>query len=445
MRWSKPKRQLSEKHGAEIRLDGPDFEVREFITRTEFERIIQTDIMAIEAELERTLAASGLAAAEIDAVIRTGGSAQIPAFYEMLGHHFGADKVRTVDTFSSVTAGLGVYAYQIEQGDVEARAYTTADVIAPPQARGSRPRMNRVNLPLLQKRILMDEGAAATAAAVDQVLVILGDEWQLTAVPLPHQERATLSLAALGLAGSARQALIAAADEQLLLVTSHYRFLLVSPRQLLDMQGLSMALPDLHRPLERETLSALASWDEIKKAERLLLATSTGFARAYPLGVLQASIEAPVPFRLDNAPPGTAVSLIGVAEQDEFLLLTNEGRGLRLAVEKLRISGTQVLNCGKVDRVRAALVIKMGDEVTLLTADGYGRRLDPCRLEIPEQPNQKGRSLIARRSPLAGAANVAGPGAHLAAGAAPADKSSFRWTIQPGPCPCCGSILMSRS
>jgi hypothetical chaperone protein len=404
------KRQLSEKRGAEIRLDGPGFEVREFITRTEFERIIQSDILAIEAELQRTLAASGLAAAEIDAVIRTGGSAQIPAFYEMLCHHFGADKVRTVDTFSSVTAGLGVYAHQIEQGEVEARAYTADDVIAPPQARGSRPRMNRVNLPLLQKRILMDEGAAPNAAAVDQVLVVLGDAWGLTAVPLPHEELAAgapLSTSELGLAGSARQALIAAADEQLLLVTSQYRFLLVSPRQLLDMQGMSMALPDLHRPLERETLSALASWDQIKKAERLLLVTSTGFCRAYPLGVLQGSIEAPVPFRLDNALPGTAVSIIGVDEQDEFLMLTNEGRGLRWAVDKLRISGTQVLNPGKEDRVRAALAVKPDDTVTLVTADGYGRRLDPSGLEIPDQPNQKARSLIARRSPLAGAVNGA--------------------------------------
>ena len=84
------KRLLSEKRGAEIRLDGPDFKVREFVTRTEFERIIQTEIMAIEKELLRTLAESGLVAGEIDAVVRTGGSAQIPVFYEMLCRHFGA-------------------------------------------------------------------------------------------------------------------------------------------------------------------------------------------------------------------------------------------------------------------------------------------------------------------------------------------------------------------
>ncbi len=152
------KRLLSEKRGAEIRLDGPDFKVREFATRSEFEHIIRSDILAIEAELKRVVDSSGLDQNEIDAVIRTGGSAQIPVFHEMLAQTFGPEKVQSIDTFSSVTAGLGIYAHRIETGEIEAKAYTADDVTPPPQARGSRPRINQVNLDLVKKRIFMVEG-----------------------------------------------------------------------------------------------------------------------------------------------------------------------------------------------------------------------------------------------------------------------------------------------
>jgi molecular chaperone DnaK (HSP70) len=51
-----------------------------------------------------------LRASEIDIVVRTGGSAQIPCFVEMLGCIFGSEKVVLSDVFSSVTAGLAIRA-----------------------------------------------------------------------------------------------------------------------------------------------------------------------------------------------------------------------------------------------------------------------------------------------------------------------------------------------
>ncbi len=55
-----------------------------------------------------TLERSGLAPGEIDAVMRTGGSAQIPRFTEMLERIFGSGKVVLSDVFSGVTAGLAI-------------------------------------------------------------------------------------------------------------------------------------------------------------------------------------------------------------------------------------------------------------------------------------------------------------------------------------------------
>jgi cell division ATPase FtsA len=48
---------------------------------------------------------------QIGTVVRTGGSAQIPRFVELLERIFGQEKVVLSDVFSSVTAGLAVRAW----------------------------------------------------------------------------------------------------------------------------------------------------------------------------------------------------------------------------------------------------------------------------------------------------------------------------------------------
>ncbi len=59
-----------------------------------------------------TVAASGLEPAQIDAVVKTGGSSSIPAFTEMLGRLFDPKRVIASNPFSSVTAGLAIRARQ---------------------------------------------------------------------------------------------------------------------------------------------------------------------------------------------------------------------------------------------------------------------------------------------------------------------------------------------
>jgi molecular chaperone DnaK (HSP70) len=59
-----------------------------------------------------TLATSGLEPGQIDAVVKTGGSSNIPVFSEMLGRIFGPNKVKASDVFNSVSAGLAIKAGQ---------------------------------------------------------------------------------------------------------------------------------------------------------------------------------------------------------------------------------------------------------------------------------------------------------------------------------------------
>ena len=93
-----------------LRLTGTDIDLWQPITRAQFEALIATDTHRIESCLLDTLERSGLVPEQIDAVVRTGGSAQIPRFVEMLGRNFRPEKVVLSDVFSGVTAGLAIRA-----------------------------------------------------------------------------------------------------------------------------------------------------------------------------------------------------------------------------------------------------------------------------------------------------------------------------------------------
>ena len=93
-----------------IRLTGDDIDVWQPLTRSQFESLIADAARRIEACLLDTVARSGLETDDIDTVVRTGGSAQIPCFIEMMERIFGPDKVVLSDVFSGVTAGLAIRA-----------------------------------------------------------------------------------------------------------------------------------------------------------------------------------------------------------------------------------------------------------------------------------------------------------------------------------------------
>ncbi|WP_374689004.1 Hsp70 family protein [Promineifilum sp.] len=406
------KRALSDKRGAELYLDGPGFNVREFVTRSEFEGIIRGETRAIERHLEETVRQSGLLPEQIDTVIRTGGSALIPAFHEMLGRHFGEARVRSLDTFSSVTAGLGVIAHRLEHGEVELPAHTPADFANLPEPTGGRLKVRPVNLGLLQRRIGLEERGSGGAGEQGRALVLWGQpstgeivRAELMAALLPEGEVTEGELGAYGWREPARGALLVDADAQLLLLTSRYRFLLTTARQLADLRAAGLTIENLHQFAAREAVCAVADWSAARGAERLLLVTSTGFARAYPLEALRPAIEAPVPLQFDTPLPGLPVLMRGVSRREEVTLVTEGGRAVRWPLSKLPLVGAQAINCGQdeaFDRVAAALATAPDGEMVLLLADGYARRLRAEWVMEPPKANVKGKALAAR-----GAAAVA--------------------------------------
>jgi hypothetical chaperone protein len=103
---------LSNQGATVAKMKEKNLDIWELYTRSQFEKDIQEYRDQIEQVLLDTVKASGMEPAEIDAVVKTGGSSNIPAFSDMLARIFGREKIKASDVFSSVTGGLAIKAYQ---------------------------------------------------------------------------------------------------------------------------------------------------------------------------------------------------------------------------------------------------------------------------------------------------------------------------------------------
>ncbi len=103
---------LSSQGATVIRMDEKDIDLWELYTRYQFEKDIEEYRSRIEKVVLDTVLASDLKREQIDVVVKTGGSSNIPVFTEMLNTIFGAERVVELNAFSSVTAGLAIRAFE---------------------------------------------------------------------------------------------------------------------------------------------------------------------------------------------------------------------------------------------------------------------------------------------------------------------------------------------
>ena len=92
-------------------LDIPELDLALPFSRVELELILSEMLESIEHILYRVIGAAGLDPADIDVVIRTGGSSQIKAVREILERLFPG-RVTEHDPFTSVAAGLAIASYR---------------------------------------------------------------------------------------------------------------------------------------------------------------------------------------------------------------------------------------------------------------------------------------------------------------------------------------------
>ena len=95
-----------------FQFTGADINISEAYTRMRLDNQLRRTVDRINAGLDQVLQRAGLASDQIDVVLRTGGSASIPLYIDLLEARFGKDRVVAQDAFTSITAGLAIVAHE---------------------------------------------------------------------------------------------------------------------------------------------------------------------------------------------------------------------------------------------------------------------------------------------------------------------------------------------
>jgi hypothetical chaperone protein len=97
---------LSSRAEADLHFVDEPVEVQRSIARGDFEQWIDPSLTAIEAAVDRALAAAGVSAKDVDRVFTTGGTSLVPAVHACFARRFGEERVRSGDALTSVALGL---------------------------------------------------------------------------------------------------------------------------------------------------------------------------------------------------------------------------------------------------------------------------------------------------------------------------------------------------
>lgn len=107
---NKAKIELSSQDLSMINFSGKSFDIKEAISKVEFEDLIKIYLDRIVKLLNQSLDQAGIKKEELDMVITTGGSSNIPAVKNLLVNYFGKEKITFGESFTSVALGLALKA-----------------------------------------------------------------------------------------------------------------------------------------------------------------------------------------------------------------------------------------------------------------------------------------------------------------------------------------------
>lgn len=91
----------------------PSLHIRQQITKSDFETAISEDLQTSLDCINEALNLANLKPNQIDKIILTGGSSQVPIFINQIKNIFGEIKITTSDHFTSVASGLAIRAEQL--------------------------------------------------------------------------------------------------------------------------------------------------------------------------------------------------------------------------------------------------------------------------------------------------------------------------------------------
>lgn len=110
------KRALSNQDSTEFLFEYPSIQIREEISKKDFNSYIEEPAERILASLDDTVRSAQVSFDEIDIVCCTGGTAKVPFLQEGLFKRFGKEKVLQHNNFHSIVQGLSERAMELAGG-----------------------------------------------------------------------------------------------------------------------------------------------------------------------------------------------------------------------------------------------------------------------------------------------------------------------------------------
>jgi hypothetical chaperone protein len=103
---------LSREESNRFLFEDYSIRVEASVKRSAFERWIREELQKIRGCVDRLLAATGVAASDVDRVFLTGGSSLVPAVRHIFEERFGNERISSGSEFTSVARGLALRALQ---------------------------------------------------------------------------------------------------------------------------------------------------------------------------------------------------------------------------------------------------------------------------------------------------------------------------------------------
>jgi len=393
------KRRLSDKLSARLDIKSDDLLVMDKITRSEFESLIRSDVRAIESRLDNLLDEADMQAADIDMVIRTGGSSQIPMFVDMLETRFGTDKVSDIDAFASVTSGLGVIAHQLETGAVDMPYYDVNTYTGKLDLhQNTKTKVPAVNLDTM-KRIIDTQENTDTNATMSTIFIARDTDQKLYAKYLDTLADQYLSLEldsdsfAYGISGNAKIAL----------VTSDYVSYIKTPDEIASLLQNYLHIENMEGFREdkfsKEYVQAITRWDTLENATVLILTSTLGYTKTFIGDNIIPKMAMPVPYKFVKM-RGYPAFLVGANTSQDYLTLTHAGRIARHRIVDLPRLETRPITVPLKGKIISALSADPTDELLIVTRSGYAKRVAADSIPYTAEMNTSGDKLVQRSHPI---------------------------------------------
>lgn len=194
----------------------------------------------------------------------------------------------------------------------------------------------------------------------------------------------------------AHHACLAGLDDRLVIVTSAYRFLLTTPRELLVAQDGRPGLPRLHGFSHGEVACALSPWDEVRNHPQLAVVSSRGIVYVVDTAQVRGRLERSILFTLETTNQTDPIAVVGLGREQRLALVTSTGRALRLETSAVPYLGLQAIKRNKNEQIVGCLALEECAHLLLVAADGVARRLTGTQLPLVAEANARVTRVAAR-------------------------------------------------